>query len=339
MALGHHGFAVLWEPETSTELRVIPLEDESSEITQLFFATAFGRFIMLCVARSANGRADVVLWDLARLEAMLRLDIGEALDGHGPVIVRMPVASSDDVRLCGWRATHPNTHAKGSNKLKLWQLAEDGDGFAFKESRTAILPEGHRVVDAAFRAGDARVMVWTSGHQLWDLDLSVGERGHNDAPRRQVREEEQEAAASKGSLGRVLGALPLQESTAAADLEHLPTRDTVAQQVGLTPELLGRILPPNAPSHTLPPPTAMWANLLSVFGKPPPMGAVAPLTTSAQEVAPRAADDGQVPSLERAPLALPPWARESPAKTKCLGPEFVSRDWMDEFVRSSVGAA
>merc|ERR1712079_54260 len=53
----------------------------------------------------------------------------------------------------------------------------------------------------------------------------------------------------------------------AVQLLRLPLRTTPAQQAGITPHLIEKIVPPHVPSHMLQPPSMIWAGLLSVFGK------------------------------------------------------------------------
>merc|ERR1711879_963850 len=76
LALGFHGFAVLWDPVEAVEMHALALEHADDKATQLHFSMAGDRLLLLAGTRSAeHGRESVTCFDLLSLEIVARLDL------------------------------------------------------------------------------------------------------------------------------------------------------------------------------------------------------------------------------------------------------------------------
>jgi len=292
LALGFHGFAVLWEHDTATELRALPAGEATDRVAQLHSAVAGGRFLLLGTVRAAAGaHQEVFCWDLARLTVIARVNLSAELAGERRCVVRVAPPSGSGsgsaLRLLAFRAP--------GGELRVWRLdlgAAAGAEASFREEAVAMLPKGRQLLDAAFAPpspdveATRRVLCWTSDYELWSLDmLAPGIAGADAAtPEKRKKKKDQGEMApivkdderqELGPAGRMLGDARKASATGAAAYKDLrffkyPVRTTAVQQAGITPRLVEQICPPHIPSHMLPPPSALWERLVAVLAKPSP---------------------------------------------------------------------
>lgn len=256
LALGVRGFVALWELEDGTELQSLPLGEVDDEPLQLCSVLASERFMLLASTRGQGGREEIRCWDLVTLEVMARLDLTQAIPGTAPF--RMRLAAPPVLRLLGFR--------DGEAEIRSWALSSDG---TFEEEASASLTKTHGVVDVlpVGNSYKCRILCWTSKCELWEIDLTQDA----GAPEQLTTaiEANEDAVAVQGQLGKLLAgrtttSLPGQSRR----LLNLPLRTTAAQQAGLVPRIVQKMLPPHLPSHMLPPPGILFSNFLALYGKP-----------------------------------------------------------------------
>lgn len=361
IVLGFHGFAVVWEHDGLAELQALPAGGATDRVTQLHSAVACGRLLLFATVRGS--RQEVICWDLARLAVVSRLDLMPMLTGSRRNVVRIAAAApgaaaSLGLRLLAFQAT--------GALLQVWRLAERGGGeLGFEPEASATLPEGHCVLDAAFagfgssggggsEAGvdridkasarvDCPVLCWTTRYELWHLDLTASVM----APAQKVSstsiaDELEEPPAKVAASGRVAGIRRANAGTAGrgtADLRMLdfPLRTTAAQQAGLVPQLVAKVISPHTPSHMLPAPHAIWESLLAVYGKPSPSAErdsiLAGLPTL--EAVAQAHTSAQTKALSKQASMLPPWMQGETLADPGTSAEVVEGDFFDALVKES----
>jgi len=349
LALGFSGFVVMFEASTGRELHAFPLPDASDKVQSLLSIIACGRLLLVASVCSNSGDLrceELLVWDVMKLTIAAKLDLAKALPRRGPILVR--VASDNQVgpRLLLARRT--------SKELQLWQLARsdaapDGALVFTQEARLTSAPVTQGILDVTFRESDRRLLCWTSQHELWDMDIAEAKSMMVDMTAMQVPLQEEEPEARRGKLARLVGgretAADATHHGDAMQLVRLPLRTTPAQQAGITPYLIEKIVPPNVPSHMLQPPSMIWAGLLSVFGKTLPTPT--PSTGQAPAGKNRPGADAAAAALEATGSAkkaegedphLPPWlsagSRPPAEADRC---EFVDMDWMDQLVSDALG--
>lgn len=371
LALGYSGFVVLWEPMAAIELQALPLKPASHgrspatngtkvspggeqvqlRASQLFFAVACNRFLLMAVALGPGGLEETICWDIVRLEVVLRVDLKKALGGEcGPCLLR--VASSPDfggpLRMLAFQEqpakAHEEAAAPKSPNFRLWHVAPsdqmDGEALRAEVQVKASLPSSQGIIDAVFLDSTAAstdtpcVRIWTASYELWDVDFSQDGLKAQDAF---AADEDVDAASKQPKLARLLGE-PLKVATApsastsgamvpgletgkALKLSPLPVRTTPEQQAGMVPRLIARVVPPHVPSHMLPPPALIWSSFLDVFGKP---------VAGAAAAEPAAEDASRTAKETAGAASLAPQPR--PRKVHVVGEE-----WMDQLVAEALG--
>mmetsp|Transcript_75604 Transcript_75604/g.162096 ORF Transcript_75604/g.162096 Transcript_75604/m.162096 type:complete len:856 (+) Transcript_75604:33-2600(+) len=340
LALGFHGFVVLWEADTAAEIHTLALSEPTDEVVQLSSVVACQRFLLLGSSRGQNGRHELLCWDLVRLEIIARLDLSASFRGNVRCAVRFSTPSHGNCPL------HVLAFRPPASELKAWKLAPGEAGLppGFTSEATYSVPYGHSVLDAIFLGTDARLLYWTSIFELWDFSLS-GEGVSQ--PEALPAEEEQEQAS--GKIARVLGRptrgdvdgkiLPFGE--APVQLLTFPLRTTAEQQAGIIPSLLEHVVPPQVPTHLLPPPSVMWTGLLAVFGKPLPDASLTPEVYSESAGNGKAATATQGgctgTTMYEASDDLPPWV--SASRLRSAEPdrsELVDIAFMDQLVQDAL---
>ncbi|CAE7873929.1 wdr75 [Symbiodinium necroappetens] len=339
LAMGSTGSIVLWDADQGEELEILDLDQASDKPQQLTSAVANGMFMLIgCV--SGQGKDEILCWDLESLEVFVRLDLGAALPGRGCCEMRcaLPPGApldimafrSGEAAVMTWRLTV--TEASKSPKKKRKSLEGSPTSkkarreealplplppkMAFVEQASATLPQQHAVIDATFRTrsdGVSSILCWTSTQELWDIDpagADVSMEKDNVA----TQPEEEPLPRNAGPLASMTSGRAAVEASRPGFV--LPRRTTAAQQAGLVPRLVQRVVPPHVPSHLLPPPAVLWAGFLSVFAKPP---------DSSQPMAPFSVKAGSELQPEKEVDDLPPWADPSGK----IQDEFVDAAWMD----------
>mmetsp|Transcript_88710 Transcript_88710/g.271638 ORF Transcript_88710/g.271638 Transcript_88710/m.271638 type:complete len:870 (-) Transcript_88710:122-2731(-) len=329
LAMGFHGFVVLWDHQTMAELKALRAGDASERVTQLHSVVASGRFLILAAVHGA-ARREVLCWDLAQPSAPLAsVDLAAALPGERRCGVRLAMPPCGPLQLVGFRY--------GGGELAVWRLQEASSGEAvpalhFEPEATARLPDNRRVLDVAALGSSERLVIWTSDFELWALELSSAvaadqAKARRPAPARAEADAAGEDSGRKTQAARFLGARDGGASramSAAASMPlEFPSRTTVEQQAGVVPHLVERIVPSHVPSHMLPPPVTLWDNFVQVYAKASPSAA-------AQAAAPRAAPQGAGGVLQRGAAPEP-----GPAAAKA---EFVDAEWLDGLVAEVVAA-
>jgi len=345
-ALGVCGFVVLWELETATELRMLPLSEVTDRPTQLFSAVACGRPLLLASTRGRDKKEQLVCWDLCLLTVLARTELVNAsktskAKGASCSMVRaLPPqgGAGDEWRLLSFQQEGTDVQA--------WRLApaEGGAGLAFHRHTVMTLPPGQQVLDCHYFGSGSRLMCWTSRHELWGLDVAPGAgagRGREEPAEQGALGDEEEPV--RGKIAKVFGDGIEGAKAPAADtppkLLALPTRTTAAQQAGVVPRFLDRVVPPHMPSHQLPPPPVIWASFLAVFGKWLPDAKAAAATSPGPDA--REAGGGEEPSggpgLGALSDELPPWLSADSVRQKgAAAPELVDADWMDKLVEEAL---
>lgn len=345
LALGFSGFVVLFEASTGRELHVFPLHKASDKVDSLRSVIACGRLLLVASVCSNNGEArceDLLVWDLMRLSIAAKLDLAKALPRRGPILVRVASDNFAGLRLLLAR--------RASKELQLWQLTQsdvvpDGALVFKQEVRLTSEPVNQGILDFSFLESEQRLLCWTSRHELWDMDITEAKSMTVDTAATQPPLEEEETEARRGKLARLVGgretAADATQQGDAVQLVRLQLRTTPAQQAGIVPHLIEKIVPPHVPSHMLQPPSMIWAGLLSVFGKTLPT--VAPSTAQAPAGKDRPGADalgspGSAKKAEDEDNHLPPWlaagSRPPAEATRC---EFMDADWMDQLVSDALG--
>lgn len=344
-ALGVSGFVVMWEVETATELRMLPLGEVTDQPTQLLSAVACGRLLLLASTRGRDKQEQLVCWDLANLTLLAKAELVNAsktstAKGKSCSVVRsLPPqgGAGDEWRLLSFQ--HEGT------ELQAWRLApsEGGAGLAFHRDTVVTLPAGQQVLDCHYFGSGSRVLCWTSRHELWDMDLSL-DAGPGRDQEEPAEQEGDEAEPARGKIAKIFGdgieAAKAPAAGAPPKLLALPTRTTAAQQAGVVPRFLDRVVPPHMPSHQLPPPPVIWASFLAVFGKwlPDAKAPAAPAEPGA-EAGGRAGGgtepDGG-PGYGALRDELPPWLSADSVRWKgAAASEVVDADWMDKLVEEA----
>lgn len=301
LALGFHGFVVLWDHESLTELGALPAGEGTDRVTQLASAMCSDRFLLLANVKRASS-SEVICWDLAQLAVVARLDLSPALTSERRCVMRVAPAVQGDAAGAGLRLL---AYQAQGTKLKVWRLAPSSAGstdLSFKLEASGALPKGRHVLDAAFAAdGNASaskakaaaeaapgagcpVLTWTADYELWHLDIaptSDKAKAPKDGATKEelaVEEDAEPAAKVLAASGRALNKetehsarnaeVPVARGEEGLSLLNFPQRTTAAQQSGLVPSLVEKIAPAHVPSHLLPPPPVLWDRLCSVYGKP-----------------------------------------------------------------------
>merc|ERR1719240_104447 len=100
LALGFQGYVVLWEPEKATELQALPIGDDVEQVSQLSFAIACGRFVLVANSKVVKSKGDgierITCWDLVSLEMFAQLNLTNAVPGTGRCAFRIQEAIDDD---------------------------------------------------------------------------------------------------------------------------------------------------------------------------------------------------------------------------------------------------
>merc|ERR1712129_251493 len=352
LALGFTGFVVLFESSTGREIHAFPLREASDKVKSLVSIVACGRLLLVASVCSNNGDVrceDLLVWDLMKLSIAAKLDMAKALPGRGPILVRSASDNYAGLRLLLARRT--------SKELQLWQLAQsddlpDGALMFTQEARLTSAPVNQGILDVSFRESDNRLLCWTSRHELWDMDIAEAKSITVDMTAMQAPLAEEEPEARRGKLARLVGgretAADATQPGDAVQLVRPPLRTTPAQQAGITPHLIEKIVPPHVPSHMLQPPSMIWAGLLSVFGKTLPTPMSTPSTAEAPagkrmpgaHAATAAAWEatGSAKRADGEDTHLPPWlAADSRPPAEAVRCEFVDADWMDQLVSDALG--
>mmetsp|Transcript_124682 Transcript_124682/g.364159 ORF Transcript_124682/g.364159 Transcript_124682/m.364159 type:complete len:875 (-) Transcript_124682:70-2694(-) len=336
LALGLRGFVTLWGTEDGTELQQLALGEATQEVESLLSVVACGRFLLLAGVRGP-GSEELLCWDLADLQVLARLDLASALAGSGRSVLRVssPASGGSGVHLLACRMP--------LSELQLWWLSP-GPECSLK--LIASVPLEHGILDAVFLGSERRVLCWTSAYELLDLDLSQARSVSGPTTGLQA-EEEEERVTKTSRLAQVIGAKATAEGTRLTSKDKVwqlcasPLRATAAQQAGMVPQFLERVLPPHIPSHMLHPPSMIWASMLSTFGKSAP----ASLPAGGGERHRGAAHSAGLlessgiprPGGEAAPSegGLPPWV-SSGQPAVAPQAEVVDVAWMDSFVQSTL---
>eukprot|EP00933_Yihiella_yeosuensis_P027655 TRINITY_DN21557_c0_g1_i1.p1 TRINITY_DN21557_c0_g1~~TRINITY_DN21557_c0_g1_i1.p1 ORF type:complete len:898 (-),score=162.37 TRINITY_DN21557_c0_g1_i1:141-2834(-) len=343
LATGVPGFVVLWEAQSGTEVQTLPLSEAGDRPEQLASVVACDRFLLLASVRSQQAKEEVLCWDLAALQVVARLDLSTALQGTG---------------CCGMRCLPPHSGSSGPLRLlafrqseaeiMVWRLSsgkKPSDSPSFTEEASIRLPHCHGVLDASFigKGDDAKgchLFCWTSLLELWDINLTSTA---SEAQQAQADLEES-ATPSKGTLSAIVGGRETAPGggaaagTGPAKLLKMPLRTTSAQQAGLVPRLVQRVVPPHVPSHMLPPPSVIWAGMVSVFAKPLDGSLQAgPGMTSLPSQSTEASAALQSAGLEAAEMSsLPPWVQQSVVGQPAPEQELVDANWMDQLVKGAL---
>jgi hypothetical protein len=218
----------------------------------------------------------------------------------------------------------------------MWRAGADLEGFTSETEVEASLPANLDLIDAHFLGGGPtqRILCWTSQQELWDVDFSREGKRIFQQDQRYAKADD----APRGNLARVLG----ERSTAPAEshqLLQLPVRTTPAQQAGLTPHLLERIIPPSAPSHLLPPPAIIWSGVLATWGKPledATLGAVGGDAAAATNLSSNSTGDAFGIMATPSRVDLPSWARKGPLPPETCRAELADAAWMDQLVQEAM---
>lgn len=326
LATGMPGFIVLSEAEGGAEMHVLPLSEVTDRPEQLFSAVACERFLLLASVRgNKTKQQELLCWDLVSLQVIARLDLSAALQGSASLGVRC-AAAAGVLRFLAFR--------RAEAEVMAWQLRLKDGEVTFEEEASVTLPHHHGILDAAFvgKGAGGRFFCWTSSLELWDVDLAetlsegraVGEM-----------QEEPEAVASRGGLAGLLSGRTSASSRPAGSASRLfeyPIRTTSAQQAGLVPRLVHRVVPPHVPSHMLPPPSVIFAGLMSVFAKP--LDDATPSYTASKPAEAPASSEGATEEYSELDL-LPPWIRSEAFGREVRQPEFVDATWMEELVEGA----
>jgi len=305
-----------------TDLLKLEASDTPKQMCSVVFHTCL---LIACV--EGKTKEEIVCWDLISKEVVTKLDLTTALPGEGSVEMR-----------CAWHRMEILAFRSGEASFSTWCLEEGASNeqsepkkvsferqigqwsalnLTFVEQASGRLPEG-TIEDMAFHfVEDANeeyehsvrpsLMCWTSCGLLWNLDLSGAEQ-----PEIQRAEEVVEETAASALGGFVSGRMAVSKSETKS---MYPIRTTAAQQAGLVPRLLHRILPPQVPSHLLPAPAVLWRDFLSIYAKPAKVEESASMEAN---TLPFASLEAQFPASE----ALPSHA------------ELVDEAWMDSLVEA-----
>lgn len=304
LALGSKGFISLWRPDTAERLHALALE-EAGRPTQLSCAMACHRFLLVaCV--EIQGHTHVLCWDLHDYQVLARVCLSETV-GKGRCGLRaLPPSNIDGhLSLLAFR-----TGGDKGPSLAVWHLA-DSEVPVLELMSSISAPEGSAVADATFDDAD-RILVWTSKAELWSVNLA---KTANEKGAQMVLE----TPDAQGRLGKLLGDRLPTAAPIAPKMYSLYRRTTVAQQTGLTPANLKNIVPPNTPSHMLPPPHAILSSFVAEFAKQSE-------AADRQDVLVR-------PCSETS--AMPSWARAKPSVPRS---EFVGPIFMDALVATAFAA-
>lgn len=344
LALGLEGAVALFAPETGTELGILPLVGKSGEgggqATQLHCAMACDRLLLLASTHgSGTAEEEMICWDLASLTVIARVSLKATLPGYGDAVLRVCEAqhAGGDLRLLAFR-----TASELDDKIEIqaaqiclwrwsWSSGAGLEGFTSKVEIEASLPKDIELLDACFLGGGPtqRVVCWTSRQELWALDFaSEGKRPLLSG------EERPDATLADTPMARVLGDRTTNSVTTAPQLLQLPLRTTPAQQAGLTPHLMQRVIPANAPSHHLPPPALIWAGVLATWGKRlDGDGPNVSLETSAPALDASATTAEALTHSEA--LDVPSWARRGPMASETCRAELADAEWVEKLIQEA----
>mmetsp|Transcript_118275 Transcript_118275/g.339370 ORF Transcript_118275/g.339370 Transcript_118275/m.339370 type:complete len:900 (-) Transcript_118275:108-2807(-) len=292
IALGFHGFAVLWDHKSMTELRTLTAGEGADRVLQLSSVALGGRFLLIANVCGIV-RQEVVCWDLVRLEALATIDLVAAFGGRGRCCMR--VEARLGLRLLAYKA--------GGSEIRVWRFTStksptNGTVSFFEEEVCAKLPSCSYVLDVAFMsralAGGnggvgkvdgsraCRLACWTSDYELWDINLSGTETplktrdpdsSGPTAGTCAIVAERQDHLSVATAAGRLINAVVDPEASCSLNtpgvlqLVDFPVRTTLEQQAGFVPRFVQKIVPSHVPSHMLPPPPAIFESLLDVFAR------------------------------------------------------------------------
>lgn len=309
--------------EVTDQLRL-----EASDTPKQLYSVVSHAFLLLACVEGAKD--EIVCWDLYSLEVLTKLDLTTALPGQGSLEMRcsqleMLVFRSGEATFSTWCLEASAGEAETPKKKRKKEKSERELGrwptpnLTFVEQVSAKLPEGN-IQDMAFHFVESSteeyehslrpsLMCWTSCGLLWNLDLS----GAEPQP---LRPEEAPEETAASALGKITGGRTTVSK--AGPVSPYPLRTTPAQQAGLVPRLLQRILPPQVPSHMLPSPAVLWRDFLSIYAKPVGDDPVS---------APLEVDDYSSQFASEI-SQLPPSAPAPPPA------ELVDEEWMDSLVEA-----
>lgn len=341
LALALEGAVALFGPETGEDLGVLPISD-NRRATQILCAVACERLLLL-----ANLQDELMCWDLASFRVIARVSLESSLPGYGNPRLRVaePQHAAADLRLLVFRPFSSKEAGPGDREQTnmflwrwSWRSGSELEGFNNEVEVGVSLPPGLEILDATFLGGGLtqRILCWTSGLELWDLDFS------QDGKKSSAQEQSlisKEGDVPRGQLAGVFGGRSTTAAAPAPDLLELHVRTTPAQQAGLSAKLLERIIPPSAPSHNLPPPAHIWAGVLATWGKP--LDEASPgASVPSVGWTPQSDKDGlegmsQTPATAEV-AELPAWIRKVPAPTEVCRAEFVDADWVNQLVQEAL---
>jgi hypothetical protein len=352
LALGLEGAIALFDPENGAELSTLAFlgdSADSGQATQLHCAVACDRLLLLACIHSPGGSEEIVCWDLSKLVIIARVDLRGRLPGSGAPVLRVceSQSGSTDLRLLAFRTAWEEHDDKPIEKDKqpaqicLWRWSwtknAELEGFSSKVEIEASLPKDVEMLDACFLGGGPtqRIVGWTSGLELWELDFA--KEGRRAIGREDRSDSTTLADTPSGPLARVLGDRTTSGATSTPQLLQLPLRTTLAQQAGLTAHLMQRVIPANAPSHHLPPPALIWAGVLATWGKHlegdgPGLSA----ETSAEGFASSLDNAASTTQTYSEALDLPSWARKGPLPPETCRAELADATWVEQMIQDAL---
>eukprot|EP00928_Gymnodinium_smaydae_P048612 TRINITY_DN32511_c0_g1_i1.p1 TRINITY_DN32511_c0_g1~~TRINITY_DN32511_c0_g1_i1.p1 ORF type:complete len:909 (-),score=101.84 TRINITY_DN32511_c0_g1_i1:58-2736(-) len=282
LALGFHGFVVLWDPQEAAEVQTIALGDAEDQANQLAFSMVNGRLVLVVGTRAAEkSREDVTCYDLLSLEVVARLDLASILPGVGPAALRvaeLPSNSSgmDALSMMVFREEVPRKDKnKSKAELQVWSLTPKDGSFEFVKSASGRIPSERTVLDATLVGTEQpRVICWMSDFEMMDIDLSKDGSAVTELMAEEADADAEEGVDVRSKALRLVGGRSTAEGAGAASgvgafrrLLAPVLRTTPVQQAGVLPQFLENVLPAHVPSHLLPPPDVLQARVLSVFAK------------------------------------------------------------------------
>lgn len=334
---------VLREPQQAVQLEVLPLPNGSDVASQLVFSLTCGRLLLVAGLTDEEARRNALIcWDLASLEVVARLELGDAAAGKARFALRAigPAGGSALELLTFPDQALPGESKPKTQELKLWRMEQTGDGeLEFALRATATFPSSRAVHDAVFLEGGSKLLCWMSDFELLELDLhrvddSLGASGAaangGDAILDDLADDGRTKAARIVGGRTTLGNGGALQGYASQGRPWPPPklRTTAAQQAGVQPRLLKNVIPPNVPSHLLPAPSVLYRSLLDIYAAPYEDDSRAFLesnTASSREAV--GADSQEEPQL-------PPWV---PRGTSCQF-EVMDADFMEKLFNDAMAA-
>ncbi|CAK9020645.1 unnamed protein product [Durusdinium trenchii] len=337
VATGVVGSIILWKAQEGVAVDQLSLE--KADTPKQMCSVVTSAFLLIAYVQGAK-KDEIICWNLFTLQMVTKLDLRAALPGKGEFQMRYSIQlpfqilafRRGEAVFTTWSLTQdePKLMANGvespKKKRKLEKAKKDlCPSLTFVEQASMTLPAGQGIEDLAFHKKESSkdedeysvmesLMCWTSAGLLWNINLSDAKL-QEEQPEEEPLEEKAGSALSNLTGGRM--AVSKLETSA-----KYPLRTTAAQQAGLVPRLLKRILPPGVPSHMLPPPAALWKEFTSTYAKAPD-AAAAPFQAETLKKRSKAA-------TKASNLAGSDLRRPLPS----IPDELVDQDWMDALVEA-----